>query len=397
MAETIYRMLLPYGERIVLIGNGTGCWGSTDRPLGLLCRFLGRLDDAARHFNAKIALSASAGAHPWLARGQLDLAELLLEIASGAESNAPADTEVGEAQLIEATRTAREGIAAARRLDYAELRARSEQLEARLGVAGLPAQAVVTVGGIPPQVTPTTEYRPHVTVLGGFEAHTACGTTARWSSRKARELLCLLAASRGRAVPRERLMEYLWPGQSPVRLRNRLAVLVSTVRRTLDPDGRCDRGTFVAATRETVRLRLENVTVDAESFLAAAAAALAAAMQPHNDENGPARADATEPREIESRLSDVLCRYVGEAFADEPYADWAQPLREECAAMQIALLHALIARSSSELRRAEFARQILMTDEYDELANQVLVEALSDLGARGLAEAARHRFRSNLE
>ena len=88
-----------------------------------------------------------------------------------------------------------------------------------------------------------------------------------WQSRKARDLLKILVARRGRPTPREYLMEALWPEQSPESLGNRLSVLLSTVRTVLDPDKRYDADHFVAADRSSVWLQAENLAVDVERFL----------------------------------------------------------------------------------------------------------------------------------
>lgn len=372
LAEQVYRMLSPYPRRIVLIGNGFGCWGTTDRSLGVLARHLGRRDDAIAHFTAKIELSAAAAAHPWLVRGQLDMAELLLD-----------PSRPDPPRLDEAAAYIREGLAGARRLDYPALQSRAEQLTARL-------HELEDAGPRQTAAADATTIRPVIDVIDGFEVRATTGEIARWNSRKASELVCILVAHRGRAVPRERVMEYLWPGQPVARLRNRLAVAVSTARRALDPGGRVDREQFIATTRDTIRLRTENVDVDAEVFLRSGAAALAEVAR-------RSVADAPTPAVDGDRLRTVLDAYRGEPFADAPYAEWASSMRDECAAMQVALLHAVIETSSSEWSRAESARQILAADPYDERANRALVEALQMLGARGVAESTQAKFHSSLE
>ena len=78
-------------------------------------------------------------------------------------------------------------------------------------------------------------------MLGAFEVSSADGTTARWTSRKARKLLKILVAHRGAPVHREVLMDLLWPTVDPATLGNRLSVALSTVRRALDPITRTPR------------------------------------------------------------------------------------------------------------------------------------------------------------
>ena len=55
-------------------------------------------------------------------------------------------------------------------------------------------------------------------------------------SRKARTLLALLAAERGRPVPIDRIVETLWPEQQPADPAANVATLVSRTRRLLGPD-----------------------------------------------------------------------------------------------------------------------------------------------------------------
>lgn len=422
LAETVHEMLSPYPKRIVLIGNGFGCWGTTDRPLALLSRYFNHFSGTVRHMTAKIELSAAAGAHPWLVRGQFDLADVLLE--------------AGGTHIAEARRYAREGVTGARRLDYPLLWARAEALERRLQLRAVPAPrrplgAAATATATAAAKTATAEGAtaagaeraaavaaagpaaagsvasgsvatvPAIAVLGSFEVRDATGEVTSWMSRKARELLCILVTFHGRPVSRELLMEHLWPNQAPARLRNRLAVAVSTVRRALDPGADFPREHFVGTTRDTVRLHADRVTIDADSFLRTGAAALSRAIpatRQHPTAGKPGAAANGDDRALaENALLESLRFYRGEAFADEPFAEWATALRDECATMYVALLHAVIATSSSDWRRAEAARHILVADPYDERANRALVEALQRLGARGAAESTQAKFHSSFD
>jgi two-component SAPR family response regulator len=102
-------------------------------------------------------------------------------------------------------------------------------------------------------------------------------------------------------------MDALWPGESPTRLGNRFSVAINVVRRALDPQRIMPTQRFVATDAESVRLDVDTVDIDIERFLS---------LAPRDDDVS---------RTIARRL------YRGEAFSEEPYADWALALREEAA------------------------------------------------------------------
>ncbi len=77
-ADTLYRLLLPYADRNIMVADGVACFGSASRYLGLLARTMARWDDAEQHFKHAIAMNARMGARPWLAHTQVDCAAMLL-------------------------------------------------------------------------------------------------------------------------------------------------------------------------------------------------------------------------------------------------------------------------------------------------------------------------------
>jgi tetratricopeptide (TPR) repeat protein len=114
-AHTLYGLLLPFAERNVAIGWASTCAGSASRHLGLLACAMGRPDDAARHFDAAISMNEHMGAWPWVARTQVEYAEMLLGDPD------PSSRERG-AKLLET------GLAEARRLGMRRLIAQGSRL-----------------------------------------------------------------------------------------------------------------------------------------------------------------------------------------------------------------------------------------------------------------------------
>jgi DNA-binding SARP family transcriptional activator len=215
-----------------------------------------------------------------------------------------------------------------------------------------------------------------IRALGSFQVSRGGTPVPRtaWQSKKARELLKILVAWR-RPVPREQLMELLWPDAQPARSGNRLSVLLSMVRdvlrlRQVDAE-------LVASDGSAIGLDLTQVEVDVEEFLRNAESALAAQRAGHPD--------------ALARLQAAAAAYTGDFLEDDPYHDWAMPLAEELRATHLAVLRGLAAG----LRRAgdvdgvvRCTLRLLAQDPHDEKAHMELVTVLLDAGRLG--EARRH-------
>jgi DNA-binding SARP family transcriptional activator len=202
---------------------------------------------------------------------------------------------------------------------------------------------------------------------------------SEWQSKKARALLKLLVARRGRPVTREALMEALWPEGDPAKLGNRLSVALATVRGVLG-GGDPAAAEAVVADQNAIRLDLEAVDVDVERFLAAASAGLAARR------HGPSP-------EVAELLERAEALYAGEFLEEDAYEDWPVALREEVRDAYIAVARALAddALGGGEAdAAARYLLRILERDGYDERAHLELVRALSAAGRHG---DARRRYR----
>lgn len=340
MAE-LRQVLLPFSDHVVPIGIGVAFWGTAARTLGLLCERLGEVDEARRHLQLAVDVCLRTGAHAWLAEAQIELASF--ELRQDPESpNAPA--------LLREALSTGESLA---------LHALISRARHGLSLAG-PRQ---------------NRGAPQIHVMGKFEVLAESGERARWTSRKSRDLLKILVSRRGMAISREVIMEELWPGQDPDGLANRFAVALSTVRRALNPDRRYEVQHFVELEADSLRLRIDRLAVDVEAFLAEAA----------------------------STELDVMRRaaqqYVGDVFADEPYARWAGSLRDESqaafCALALRLAQAERAAGAGDAA-SDLLRRVLQIDPYNQLAHEGLIDALTGLGAHGQAREATERWRHAL-
>lgn len=355
-------LLLPYSGRLVPIGLGVACWGTVARPLALVCRAMGLASEAEHFLRAAIASCSTAGAQPWIAQAQLDLAELLRDVDDAS---------------IEAHELTTSALSTARALSIVPLR---ETAESMLAVRTTVADAGAT------RATPRAG-TPSVSVLGTFAVVGANGETASWTSRKARELLKLLVARLGRVLPREEAIEVLWPGAAPAEVTNRLSVALSTIRRALDPAREHDADAFVAADRDSITLRANTVTVDLGVF---------------RDRAREIGVDANSSSRAHGRESDVraaMALYAGDAFADEPFADWAVAVRDSSRSLFVALAHHLVDACSAhgdDLGVIETCGRILEADHFDERAHRAMIASLENLGAHGRAAHARTVYRERL-
>ncbi|GAB3800065.1 BTAD domain-containing putative transcriptional regulator [Micromonospora zhanjiangensis] len=203
-----------------------------------------------------------------------------------------------------------------------------------------------------------------------------------WQSRKARHLLRILVTRRGRPAGREELAELLWPGSDPDRARHRLSVLLSTLRAVLDPRRRAPADRYVLSSRTAVALDLENLHLDVELFRGEAVHGLRLFDQGESDA---------------ARGALVLAerRYRGDFLLDQPYDDWAVPVRDEARRLYLRVVLALaaIARRRNDLEEAaEHLRRALRTEPYDEGAHRELIAVLTEAGRHGEAEQAYARY-----
>lgn len=260
-------LLLPFARRIVPVGIGVPFSGTCALTLGMLEEWLGLLDQARTHLEMAMELAGHIGAVAWHAEAQIELAEFALRHDV---RDVPAYELLAEARATSAAR----------------------------GFAGLARRAM---------------YRPRVRVLGSFDVTSLCGKRADWTSRKARELLKMLVAARGRATSREVFMDVLWPGEPPELLANRFSVALNVIRRSLDPDRLRPTHYHVLTEGDSVRLQVEHLDIDLEDFLALAQ-----------------RSDSKSREE-------ALSLYRGDAFAEDLYADWATAVRDHAWRVRLTL------------------------------------------------------------
>jgi DNA-binding SARP family transcriptional activator len=216
-----------------------------------------------------------------------------------------------------------------------------------------------------------------IDTLGGFgvRRHGVAVPVTAWQSRKARDLLKILICSRG-AIPRDQLLDALWPEDDSDRAGRRLSVTLSTLRAVLDPDKEQPADHVVVADSGSIRLDRSHVSIDVDRFLELGDAALAMA------EDDPARHTALA-------AADAL--YAGELLSEDLYEDWAIALRERARDTYVRVARALARHASRAGDHDGAVRSLLALlerDAYDEAAHLGLVRTLVAAGRHGESRRA---------
>jgi len=123
-ADELYQLLLPFADRICVIGGAVVCLGPASRILGMLARAAGRPEPALEHLADALERSRALGSPPLVARTLVETAKVhLLRGTTG-------DTERAT-QLLRASRATASG------LGMAKLVHDIEGLESSLGRGAL--------------------------------------------------------------------------------------------------------------------------------------------------------------------------------------------------------------------------------------------------------------------
>jgi DNA-binding SARP family transcriptional activator len=157
-----------------------------------------------------------------------------------------------------------------------------------------------------------------------------------WRSRQERRLLGILLTARGKRVPTERLLDWLWPGADPAAAAITLRSAISGLRHALEPDGGARASSRYVVTRPGGYAwnLASGAWIDVEEFLALTSGPKAA--------SGTSAAPAPSA-DAPAALERAVALYRGDYLADEPDAPWADDLRESLRERFLSALHDLAA------------------------------------------------------
>jgi DNA-binding SARP family transcriptional activator len=252
-----------------------------------------------------------------------------------------------------------------------------ERLQALIAAETLIAAGVPVAAA---QVPETVVIR----AFGRFEVlvNDAVVPVSQWQSRKARDLLRILVARRGRPVPRSELCELLWPDDDQGKTGHRLSVLLSILKNVLDPGKALPPDHYVVADQASIGLDVSRLRADVEEFLADVA-------------HGRRLRDRGQTEQAVRVLTCAEELYRADVFADEPYSDWSDALREEARGTYLTCVRMLaqLTRARGDLvSSGGYLLKLLAADPYDETSHRALVETLAADGRHGEARRAHTRY-----
>lgn len=234
-------------------------------------------------------------------------------------------------------------------------------------------------------------YKLHVRSLGGFGVWRGDVEIRDrdWRSVKARQLLQLLLVERGRMLPRDRIMDMLWPGLEAEAAANNLRVTLSRLMKAIEPNR--PEGApayYIVQQGDTYGFNVESDHIyDAAEFSNAVDQARAAQQ----------RGQRAEAVMLYRRAIDL---YGGTFLPDCLYEDWSVVERERLSLLFIdASLHLgnLLLEDGLPHEAIGLAWRVIEIDQAQEEAYQLLMRAYGGLGERSTALRLYARCVSALE
>jgi two-component SAPR family response regulator len=209
----------------------------------------------------------------------------------------------------------------------------------------------------------------------------------RWTSRKARTLFKILVHERGRGlIPKDVLMEHLWPEQNPETVTNRFHVALTSLRKTLEPGlPRGAASTCLIRSGDSYRLDLgKGGWVDVDEF---------------KKHVGESRDDSDREAWLAHAL-EAEKLYGGDLFQEDLYDPWFSHEREHLQQEYISVLRKLMdyfeERADYE-RCVHYAWKCLAADSCDECVYRDLMRYYAFLGNKGMVARTYEKCRESLE
>ena len=195
-----------------------------------------------------------------------------------------------------------------------------------------------------------------------------------WKRDKSKELLAYLCLNRDRYIPKEELLQALWPEADEKSADRDFKVALNALLKVLEPERNAREEPFFISRHKTMyRLNPESsLTTDVELFQKYA-------------ESGIRERRAEESKE---KLQKALERYGGTLFAEKPATDWIRTEREAHSRLRMNVMERM-AQTCTRLEEYDevikWSEKLLEADETREEAYRLLIYANYRLGRRSRA------------
>ena len=190
-----------------------------------------------------------------------------------------------------------------------------------------------------------------------------------WKSNKAREIFKYLVYSRNKAaVPRDVLLELIWPEEDYEKTIKRLHVALPALRKTLEPDVRRGESSYLIRDNDLYSLDFgEEGEVDVDIFL---------------KEIKSAEKEIDQDKKLVHLLK-AESYYSGDFFAEDIYTEWCFEERENLKRRYLKILDNLVSifKSYSDLSNCiKYSEKFLEIDDYSEGVYHQLMQFYYDSG-----------------
>lgn len=217
-----------------------------------------------------------------------------------------------------------------------------------------------------------------IKTLGGFQAfrdETLIEESA-WEAIQPKLLLKAIIAHRAHGVPKDVLIDALWPDVSPLSGERNFKVILHRLRKTLEPEmGRDFGSSYIHLKANLVSLDEELCHIDLDDFLSLC-------------QKGLQRQEEGDVKSALALFKQALELYRGDFLAEDLYASWAETKRNELRDRCISLLFhvAELLEKQGNLKSAnDYYRRVVQMDPTLEPAYQRLITNYVNRGMRNAA------------
>jgi DNA-binding SARP family transcriptional activator len=208
---------------------------------------------------------------------------------------------------------------------------------------------------------------------------------AKWSSSKALMIFKYLAANRTRGfIPREVLIEMLWPEADPKKTAGRFHMAMSALRKTLEPGILPKKASaYIERKKDNYRLHdADRIRIDSEQF---------------SDALILARANRDNPQKALKSYCLALSIYEGSFLEEDQYEDWCNHLRDKFNSDYLIMLKEMadIYEEQNDMENALHCNQkIFSIDSFNETAATKIMVFHSNQGNFAQVEHAYKTYRN---